>query len=89
VTTTRDTRNYVFARKADFTGCVHKVDVIGHQAIGPDFHTTFHGLLRQQIAINFLVAPLEKDGLSPIAALSYMMRRKRNGNARQASHGAS
>jgi len=39
------------------------VDMVGHQAPGPDLHAPPHGLPGQQIAINVLVAVLEEDRL--------------------------
>jgi hypothetical protein len=39
------------------------VNMVGHQAPGPDLHVPPHGLLGRQIAIDVLVAVLEEDRL--------------------------
>lgn len=64
-----------FARNQD------EVHMVGHEAIRPDLNASFEALLGQQIAIEFVIAILEKDRLAPIPALRDMVRKIRNHNA--------
>ena len=63
-----------------------QVDVIGHQAIGPDLNAAPADLFGEQVTINLLVAVLEEDRLAPIAPLGHMVRQSGNDHAGEASH---
>jgi len=43
-------------------------------------------LFGQQIEINLVIAVLKKDRLTPVPALSHMVRKPRNHDPRQSSH---
>jgi len=62
------------------------VNMVGHQAPGPDLHMPPHGLPGQQIAIDALVALLEEDRLPSVATLGNMAGRMADNDAAQASH---
>jgi hypothetical protein len=59
--------------------------MVGHQAVGPDFHAGLVRLLAQQVAVVLLIAILEEDGLTPIAACGHMVRTSRDDDAREPS----
>ena len=63
-----------------------KVNMVGHQAIGPDFNSCLQRLFGQQIAINFVIAVLKEDRLSPIPALRHMVGKSGYHDPRQSSH---
>ena len=65
----------------------HQVDMVGHEAIGPDLHAGLARLLGQQIAIDLMIAVLEEDRLPPVAALGLVMREAGNDQAGEARHG--
>lgn len=62
--------------------------VVGHEAVGPDGHAGLARLLGQQIAVDFVIAILEKDGLLPVAALRYMVGQTWDDEAGEARHPA-
>lgn len=53
--------------------------MVRHAVIGPDLHTGLSAMGGQQIAIDFLVARLEKDRLAPIASRGEERRERRCG----------
>ena len=55
-----------------------QMDMIRHQAAGPQLDACLHGLLGQLIAINLLIAILEKDRFTPVATLGHVVRKSRN-----------
>ena len=55
-----------------------QMDMIRHQAVGPHLDACLHGLLGQQIAVNLLIAILEKDSFTPVAMLGHVGRKSRN-----------
>lgn len=61
------------------------MDVVGHEAIGPDLNARLVHLLGQKVAIDVLVAILEKDRFTSIAPRRDMMRTTGDGNAGEAS----
>jgi len=65
-----------------------KMNVIGHEAIGPHPDRRFATVLGKKIAIDFLVAGLEENGFAPIAALRNVMRTSGDDDASEASHDA-
>jgi hypothetical protein len=52
-----------------------EMDVVRHQAIGPDGDALLAALARQEIAIKFIVLIAEEHALAPVAALRDMMGR--------------
>ena len=60
--------------------------MIGHQAAGPHRNASLQRLLGEQIEVDFVVAILEEDGLTPVAPLRDVMRKTRNRNPRQTRH---
>jgi hypothetical protein len=60
--------------------------VVGHEAIGPNLDRRLAAVLGKQIAVDFLVARLEENGLAPIAALRNVMRAIWNDNSSDAGH---
>jgi len=62
------------------------VDVIGHQAIGPDCCAGAPRRHGDQSPIKAIVVGLEKHRLAPIAALGDMMGQVRHNNARDPGH---
>ena len=63
-----------------------EMDVVGHQAIGPDGDALLAALARQEVAIEFVVLVGEKHPLAPIAALRHMMRKAGDNEAGDAGH---
>ena len=63
------------------------MDVVGHQAIGPDLDAEATAGFGEPIAIERIVAVLEKDALAPVAALGHMMRQAGDDDAGDAGHG--
>ena len=63
-----------------------QVDVIGHEAPGPDLDARPLRLFGQQVAIDLLIPVLEEDRLTPIAPLGHVVRKTRNDDAGEASH---
>jgi len=63
-----------------------QMDMIGHQAVGPDRDTMLAALLTQQIAIEFVVGIGEKHVLAPISALGDMMGQTGNDETSDAGH---
>jgi hypothetical protein len=51
-----------------------QVDVVRHQAVGPDLHVPSPGLFGQEIAIDLLISILEEDRLTPVAPLGDVVR---------------
>lgn len=64
------------------------MDVVGHQAIGPDLGTRPMGGPGQEIAIEEVVAVLEEGLLAAIAALRHMVRIAGQHEAGETSHDA-
>jgi len=54
------------------------VNMIGHQAPGPDLGACLLRRVGQQIEIELIVASLEESLLPPVAALGHMMRKAGN-----------
>ncbi len=65
-----------------------EMNVIGHQAIGPQAHSRAPKVLREQIAIEFLTTLLEEDRLSAIAPRGDMVRNAGYDDAGEPSHDA-
>lgn len=64
-----------------------QVNVVGHQTPGPDGDRMSAHLLGQHVAVDVLVAVLEKDRLAPVAPRGHMMRKAGNDDAGEARHG--
>ena len=64
----------------------NEVNVVWHEAIGPDLDRRFAAMFGEKIAIDFLVADLEENGLAPIAALGNVMRTSGDDDASETSH---
>jgi hypothetical protein len=62
------------------------MDVVWHQTIGPHLDTGLAGLLGQQIAVDFVIAVLEEDRLSPIATLRHGVRQAGEDHSGETSH---
>jgi hypothetical protein len=62
------------------------VDVVGHQAIGPDLNPCPARGIGQQIEVQFVVAILEEGLLAAVAALRHMMRDAGQYDAGKARH---
>jgi hypothetical protein len=54
------------------------MDVIGHEAIGPNRNAELSTRFCEPIAIDFIVPHLEENPFTAIAPLSYVMWRVRN-----------
>lgn len=67
-------------------GDQNQVDMVGHQAPGPYLDASLACLLRQQTAVDVLIAVLKKDRLTPVATLCDVVGRMRNDNACEARH---
>lgn len=63
-----------------------QMDVVGHEAIGPDLHAASTGLLGQ-IAVDLLVAVFKEDRLAAVAPLGHVMRQSGHDDAGEAGHG--
>ncbi len=72
------------------TGIAHasraQVDVVGHQAIRPDFHAALSARLGHQLEIGVIIVLLEEGHLPAVAALRGMVRIARNNNSCDACH---
>lgn len=64
-----------------------RVNVVGHQAIGPDLGACPLGRLGQQVQIERIIALFEESLLPAVAALRHMMRQSGNDETGEASHG--
>ena len=64
------------------------VNMVGHQAIGPDRHARLPRSLRQQIDIQRIIAIFKKRPLPPVATLRDVMRDAWKDEARKAGHDA-
>ena len=62
------------------------VNVIRHQAIGPDLGARLGRGVSQQRSIEDIIALLEEGLFAPIAALGYVVRQARQDEAREADH---
>ena len=62
------------------------MDVVRHQAIGPDRDALLAALARQQVAVEFIVLVAKEHPLAPIAALRHMMGKARDNKAADAGH---
>nr|WP_228765684.1 hypothetical protein [Sphingopyxis solisilvae] len=62
------------------------MDMVGHQAIGPDLGLRPPRRLGEEIKIDLVVAVLEEGPLAPVAALGNMVRNAREDEARKAGH---
>lgn len=60
--------------------------MVGHQAIAPYLRTRLARRLRQKIAVQRIIAVLEKGWRPPIAALGYRISNAGNDKAREAGH---
>ena len=63
-----------------------QVDVIRHQAIGPDVEGMAARLSGQEFGVAVVVVLREEDLHSPGAALRYVVRHSRDDDARKTSH---
>src|SRR5438445_92939 len=63
-----------------------QMHVVWHQTIGPNRNAILDRLLCKQIAVYVLIAGLEENRLTPIAALRHMMRSAWNDNPCITSH---
>jgi len=52
----------------------NQMDVVRHQAIGPDLHRRLAAALAQEVAIELVVRRLEEHRLAAVAALGHVMR---------------
>src|SRR5712691_11449449 len=68
-------------------GDENEVDVLGHQAIGPDRDAVLAALARHEIAIELVVAVAKEHPLAPVAALRHMMGQAGDDEAGDAGHG--
>jgi len=50
------------------------VDMVGHQAIGPDLRTRLAGRFAEQVAIQRVVRILEEGLAAPVATLRHVVR---------------
>jgi hypothetical protein len=75
------------AQRLRAIGDEDEMDVVRHQAIGPDGDALLAALARQEVAIEFVVLVGEKHPLAPIAALRHMMGKARDNKAGDAGHG--
>ncbi len=64
----------------------NEMHVVRHQAICPARDGVGATTLRKEVAIQFVIAAFEKQPLPTIAALSDMVRRVGENDARQAGH---
>src|ERR1700733_8969957 len=64
----------------------NQVNVVGHEAIRPDLDGSFRRLIGEEIAIDLLIALLEKNGLAPVAPLRDVMRKAGNHNSGTPRH---
>ena len=64
------------------------MDVIGHQAVGPDLRTRPASRVREQVAVERVVTVLEKRLLAAVAALGHVIRIAGQHEARKTSHAA-
>ena len=64
----------------------NEVHVVRHQAVGPHRHACPRRLLRQQVAIHFLIARFEEDRLAAVAALSHVVGKTGDDDASLAGH---
>ena len=63
-----------------------QVDMIGHQAIGPNRDARLARLFGQEIAVDLVIAILEEDRFTPIPPLSDMVREAGDDRAGEARH---
>ena len=63
-----------------------EVNVVGHQAIGPDIEAALLAMLAEQLEIEPVVVLTEENVLAPIAPLGDVMRDARNHQPCQACH---
>lgn len=64
----------------------NEMHMIWHQAVGPHFDACLSQLFGEKIAINLLIAIIEKDGLAPVAALGDVMGAIRDDDAGDTRH---
>jgi hypothetical protein len=64
----------------------NEVDVVRHQAIGPNLNLRPAHLFGQDVAIDVLVSVLEKDRLAPISPRGHVVRATGSDNAGEPSH---
>lgn len=55
-----------------------KMDMVGHQAVGPDFDAVPGGVFAKEGKVMLAIPGLEKDFTPPISALGDVMRQSRN-----------
>ena len=63
-----------------------QVDVVGHEAIGPDLDTPAPDLFRQKIAVDLLVAVLKENRLAPVSTLGDVVGQSGNNDASETGH---
>ncbi len=63
------------------------VNVVGHQAVGPDLDPCPSCRIRQQVEVQFVVAILEEGLLAAVAALRHVVRDAGEHDAWEAGHG--
>jgi len=74
------------AERLSAIGNEDQMNVIGHQAIGPDSDAMLTALLAREIAVEFIVGVGEEHGFAPISALRYMVRQAGNDETGDAGH---
>ena len=67
-------------------GAEDQMDMVWHEAIGPDRHGSLVHLPAQDIAIDILIAVFEEDRLAAIAACGDVMGTAGNDNAGETGH---
>ena len=67
-------------------GYCHEVDVVGHEAVGPDGQAVAVGVLLEEPQVRFAVAVVFEYVGAAIAPLGHVVRISRNDNARYAAH---
>ena len=64
----------------------NQMDMVRHQAIGPNLNTPLPRLLCQQILVDFVIAFLKEDGFAAVPTLRHMMGQYRHHDARETGH---
>ena len=62
------------------------MNMVGHQAIGPDSDALLAALLAQEIAVEFIVGVGEEHGFAPISALRHVVWQAGNDETGDAGH---
>jgi hypothetical protein len=67
-------------------GYCDDMNMVGHEAIGPNLDAKPPSRIREQIEIKLIVAILEKGRIPPVSALGDMVRDTGKDDAREACH---